>query len=160
LNYIKLVDILGTSFSIDEKFDIVSAFDVLFHIVDDQLYGNAWKNISNKVKKAGYFIFTENLFLAPKISTHIVFREREKLFEKLVHNLKIGKIAPVFVLMNELIVTQSVLLKLWWKGVQTLLKFSSVSGNILGPKLFLIEGLLINIVSNGPSTHIIICKKM
>ena len=49
MNYIKLVDIGGSSFSIDEKFDIVSAFDVLFHIVDDQLYGNALKNINTRL---------------------------------------------------------------------------------------------------------------
>lgn len=126
----------------------------MFYIVDDQLYGNALKNISNKVKKGGDFIFTENLSLVLKKSVHIVSRKRKKLFEKLeFHNVKI---APVFVLINEPIGAQSFLLK----RLQALMIFILVSGYVLGPVLFLIKGLLINIVFNGPSTYILICKKM
>src|SRR5215475_12148496 len=42
------------------KFDIISAFDVLFHIVDDTRYENAIRNIFSLLKPGGLFIFSDN----------------------------------------------------------------------------------------------------
>lgn len=43
-----------------KKFDIRSAFDVLFHMTDDVRYQNAISNISYPLRKDGIFMLTKN----------------------------------------------------------------------------------------------------
>ena len=45
----------------DSGFDIVSAMDVLFHIVDDEAYERAIRNLLGLLKPGGFLVFTENL---------------------------------------------------------------------------------------------------
>jgi len=45
---------------LENAFDIITAFDVLFHIVDDKRFQKAFINISMLLKPGGYFIFSEN----------------------------------------------------------------------------------------------------
>lgn len=40
-------------------YDLVSCFDVLFHIVDDALWDQALTNLTDAVAPGGYFVFTE-----------------------------------------------------------------------------------------------------
>jgi 2-polyprenyl-3-methyl-5-hydroxy-6-metoxy-1,4-benzoquinol methylase len=42
------------------SFDVVSAFDVLFHIVDDDRYGRALENVSGLLKPGGFFVWSDN----------------------------------------------------------------------------------------------------
>ena len=42
------------------KYDIISAFDVLFHVVDDKKYEKTISNIYNLLQDDGYFILSDN----------------------------------------------------------------------------------------------------
>jgi 2-polyprenyl-3-methyl-5-hydroxy-6-metoxy-1,4-benzoquinol methylase len=42
-----------------EPFDLVSCFDVLFHIVDEAAWDKALTNLADAVRPGGYFVFTE-----------------------------------------------------------------------------------------------------
>ncbi len=42
-----------------ERFDLVSCFDVLFHIVDNAAWDAALTNLADAVRPGGYFVFTE-----------------------------------------------------------------------------------------------------
>ena len=46
------------------SFDAVSAFDVLFHIVDDAAYGRAFQNIASLLKPGGWFLWSDNFLKA------------------------------------------------------------------------------------------------
>ena len=41
-------------------FDVATAFDVLFHIVDDEHYRRAFRNIAHALKPGGLLVFTDN----------------------------------------------------------------------------------------------------
>ena len=43
-------------------YDLVSCFDVLFHIVDDAAWDAALTNLTDAVKPGGWFVFTEHFF--------------------------------------------------------------------------------------------------
>ncbi len=46
--------------SLENKFDIISAMDVLFHILEDEKFEKAIFNISKMLKPGGYFIWSDN----------------------------------------------------------------------------------------------------
>jgi SAM-dependent methyltransferase len=46
-------------------YDLVSCFDVLFHIVDDAAWDRALTNLADAVAPGGYFVFTEHFFKRP-----------------------------------------------------------------------------------------------
>ena len=43
-------------------YDLVSCFDVLFHIVDDEAWERALTNLADAVAPGGYFVFTEHFY--------------------------------------------------------------------------------------------------
>ena len=43
----------------ETTYDLVSCFDVLFHITDDELWDRALTNLADAVKPGGYFVFSE-----------------------------------------------------------------------------------------------------
>ena len=57
------------------KFDFVSAFDILFHIVDEARFDNAFHNISRLLAPGGLFCFSE-IFLHRETErgVHVSFR--------------------------------------------------------------------------------------
>jgi SAM-dependent methyltransferase len=60
-------------------YDVVSCFDVLFHIVDDAAWDRALTNLADAVAPGGYLVFTEHFFKkAPTAdATHNKSRGRE-----------------------------------------------------------------------------------
>jgi len=44
----------------DKSYDIVSAFAVLYHIIDDEHYQKAFENVYEMLRPHGIFIFSEN----------------------------------------------------------------------------------------------------
>src|SRR5689334_18292137 len=47
------------------QYDVVSCFDVLFHIVDDASWERALSNLADAVAPGGWFVFTEHFFRKP-----------------------------------------------------------------------------------------------
>jgi len=52
------------------KYDIVSCFDVLFHITDDAKWEHALTNLTDAVKPGGYFVFTEMFYPGKRDHAH------------------------------------------------------------------------------------------
>ena len=48
-------------------YDVVSCFDVLFHIVDDERWDRALTNLTDAVAPGGYFVFTEAFHRRPRV---------------------------------------------------------------------------------------------
>lgn len=146
---------------IDRQFDIVSAFDVLFHITDDKRYKNAFKNVYDRLADGGYFIFTEN-FLHKNYfqAEHQKGRTLENI-EKLLGdlNFRIVRRSPSFVLMSNPIDSDSRFLKNSWRNISKLIRTNEYVGNVAGGLLFPIELLLLNLIHEGPSTEIMVCSK-
>lgn len=51
-----------SSWRASRQYDVVSCFDVLFHIVDDDAWERAMTNLADAVAPGGYLVFTEHFF--------------------------------------------------------------------------------------------------
>lgn len=156
------VDIGGDIETINKfRFDIVSAFDVLFHIVDDRRYAKAIHNIYSILKPGGFFVFSDNfLHQETKRGTHQVSRSLNEI-EKILNDtsFEIIERIPMFVLMNSPVDSNSTLLKKLWQIISKFASINEVFGFLLGAFLYPLELVLISLVKEGPSTKMIICKK-
>jgi len=146
---------------IDRQFDIISAFDVLFHITDDKRYKNAFENVYNRLADGGYFIFTENFlhknYFQAEHQKGRTLDSIEKILSDL--NFRIIRRSPSFVLMSNPVDSDSTLLAYYWRNISKLIRTNENIGNIAGGLLFPVELLLLDLIHEGPSTEIMVCSK-
>lgn len=157
------LDIGETDIDIEPgKFNFISAFDVLFHIVDDQRYEQAFKNFATLLKAGGLLIFSDNLMDGNEIRiAHQVARSRSSVFsilEKAGFELILTQ--PMFVLMNDPVRSSSRILKRCFAAVYRIASRGDIAGTLLGFCLSPIEKLLIRILSTGPSTETFVWRKI
>lgn len=144
----------------DGPFDIVSALDVLFHIVDDERYDRAIANIAAALRPGGSFIYSDNLVEQPSGTTHYVSRGESLILETLRrYDLRVIRRIPMFVLMNDPVRTRRRLLRRLFAAVYRGASGSEWRGRLIGCCLLPLELLATRLVSNGPSTEILICQK-
>jgi len=142
-------------------YDIVTAFDVLFHIVDDTRYQRAIENIYGLLKPGGWFIFSEN-FLHERIERrpHQVSRCLGDIMECLRRsNFRVVRRMPMFVLMNDPIDQRSRLIRWGWHSFSTLVRRVNWLGLALGMILYPMELFLTGCLKESPTTEMMICRK-
>jgi SAM-dependent methyltransferase len=107
-----------------KEFDVVSAFDVLFHLVDDNRYEKAIKNIHSMLKPNGFFVFSDNFIHGPTIrSNYQVSRSLSHIEKTLIENgFDIIQRRPMFVLMNTPVDTTKRASKRVWRALSLLLQ--------------------------------------
>ena len=144
---------------IRSKFDIASAFDVLFHIVDDDRYQQALRNIAGSLKSRGWFLYSENLVPNESRLSHYVSRNESTILGALrTTGFEIVSRMPVFVLMNDPVRTESRLLRRWYTFVHRMAAGERIGG-ALGAALYPIELAATKIVRHGPGTEILVCRR-
>ena len=96
---IALPDLVKT---IERSFDVVSAFDVLYHITDDQLFQQAVRNISILTKQRGTILITD--FYGPTTihtHSHVKFRDRRYFNKTFAANqIEVQEVIPLYCLLN------------------------------------------------------------
>jgi SAM-dependent methyltransferase len=142
-------------------FDVVSAFDVLFHILDDGRYQQALDNIATLLRPGGYFFYSDNfLRTGEHRANHQVSRLRSDIEKALqISGLNIIERRPMFVLMNAPVDTQSARLKAFWQRLEEHVKKSEKNSRRTGASLYPIELVLTKFLHEGPSTEVVLCKK-
>jgi len=145
----------------DKKYSIISAFDVLFHIVDDEKYKKAISNIYDLLDENGYFILSDNfVHKETQRSSHHVNRTINYTYNTLQDiGFEVQLRKPIFFLFNEPVDTQSKLAWNFWKLQTKIVTRHEVFGEIFGTLLYPVELLCVNFAKEGPSTEIMICKK-
>jgi len=84
-----------------DRYDIVNAFDVLYHITDDARWQRAVRHLAQAVGSQGLLLLTDNFATLPSLAEHNVARPLARYREILVANgLEIGAIYPTHVLLN------------------------------------------------------------
>jgi SAM-dependent methyltransferase len=147
-----------------EPFDVVSAFDMLFHIVDDERYRTAISNIHSLLRPGGWFIFSDVLLRSGgKRVDHMVCRSRDETYSVLRRTgFEIVRRRPVFVLMHP-VDSRGEVQKFAWRAVTYPIRkcrwLTEPLGGALGATLYPLESLLTSVVHEGPSTEMIICRK-
>jgi SAM-dependent methyltransferase len=143
------------------SFDAVSAMDMLFHIVDDESYARAIRNLAGLLAPRGLLVLTE---IFAHRDTRYVRHEVDRSLEEIGGLLEgaglvIESRRPLFVLMNTPIDSDSRLLEKAWAGVKLLVRLGPRSANLVGALLFPLEVALTRLLREGPSTEIVVCRK-
>jgi SAM-dependent methyltransferase len=143
------------------SFDVISAFDVLFHVVDDHRYRAAIANIATLLREGGYFVFSENFVRGqPAKHVHMVSRSRaeiEGLLAEFGFDVVIRR--PMFILMNSPIDSGSAILHVIWDHLRRIVSCHEAFGAAAGALLFPLEVALVSILRQGPSAEVMVCRK-
>jgi SAM-dependent methyltransferase len=158
-----VADVGAESVPLDQGlFDAVSAFDVLFHIVDDDRYGRALQNISGLLKPGGFFVWSDNFLRHGRRAAgrHQVSRPLE-LTAQLLGNagFEIVSRRPMFWLMNAPVDSTSRLLDGWWRRLMAVVRHGERTANVVGAMLFPVELVLTRVMGESPTTEIMVCRK-
>ena len=142
-------------------YSCISVFDVLFHIVDDEKYNLAIKNIASHLQDDGILLYSDNFLRYDTIrEKHIVHRSLQQISEILTKNeLEIVKRQSMFYLMGYPIDMKSRFWGRLWNMFMYPVRKSEIIGAIYAMILYPIEWLLIRIFMESPTTELMICKK-
>ena len=143
------------------RYDVISAFDVLFHIVDDVLYDRALANIATLLKPGGTLVWSDNFVHQPTVRvTHQVSRSLADIAGALDRaGLEIVRRVPMFVLMNYPADTTSRLARWAWTAMVAPAMVSDLLGGALGALLYPLERRLVAGRSESASTELMICRR-
>ncbi|MCO6499921.1 MAG: methyltransferase domain-containing protein [Vicingus serpentipes] len=143
------------------EYDFISAFDVLFHIVDDERFKQAIINIHGLLNEEGYFVISDNFIHGEtKRMEHQVSRSYEDMTSIIEGvGFKHVKTAPMFIFMNDPVDTNNrIIKKIFWLIVKNVRK-SEARGKIVATLAKPIEKFLISIMTESPSTEIKVYQK-
>lgn len=147
----------------EQRFGAVSAFDVLFHIVEDGRYRRAFSNVAALLQPGGLFVFSEN-FLQNAAEIRIadqVSRTRAEIESILrAERFEIILRRPMFALMNEPVDSASQLhRRLWWWTTGQLRARGPLFSWVVGAALYPVELAALAAIREGPSTELMICRR-
>lgn len=145
-------------------FDVVTAMDVLFHIVDDAAYRRALHNVSALLRPGGHFVLSENFLRHGREGiSHIVSRSKAEIEAGLRDaGFEIVAYTPMFVLMNY---PQDVsgplgwLAQKAWTVAMLPAMLSETAGDVIGRLLTPIERRLVRRMKESPTTEILLARK-
>jgi SAM-dependent methyltransferase len=157
------LDITETEIDAGGPYDAVSAFDVLFHLVDDAAYERAVRNLAALLRPGGLLAFSENFHLHGRRVVSAVQADRsEAEIVDLVRSAGLEPVVrrPMFWLMNEPQNALETPLATWWRLLRTALRGRPGLGHVAGPALYPIElALVLSKSPPGPSTNLMVCRR-
>jgi len=158
---IRQLDLTGADVLPCSTYDVISVFDVLFHIVDDSGFKQALHNIYAALRPGGLFVFTDNFVHGEAIrSGHQVCRPLADISSMLLGcGFSIEKRTPVFITMNGPLDSNSRVYRWAWKQLSRLLHRSEALGYLIGLVLFGTDWVLTGVLSESPTTELMICRK-
>lgn len=145
--------------------DIVTAFDVLFHITDDARFSAALRNVARTVRPGGAFLVSD-LFLHgdPFVGYHQTSRSLDTYMRELdsVGFDVIGRL-PVFVTMHPAYdLAEGPLRRLafeWWRLLERRLTAHPENGRLLGRLLGRIDRAATALLREGPGMELLVARK-
>jgi SAM-dependent methyltransferase len=144
------------------SFDAVSAFDVLFHIVDDAQYARALANCAALLKPGGWFLWSDNFL------RHAAERVIHQASRPLAESVRLVEAAgfeviervPMFVLMNYPADTTSRLSRWAWTAMVAPAMLAEPLGWLVGAVLYPFEKALLRLKRESPSTELMVCRRV
>jgi len=145
----------------NKQYHIISAFDIFFHITDDNCYQKAIENISQMLQPGGIFVLSELFIHTDTVRTqHQVLRplnEIEAMLKKTGFEVQLR--APMFAFMNYPVDSKSAFLKKSWNWMLRPVRKVKFLGALLGALLYPFELMLTSQLKESPSTELMICEK-
>jgi SAM-dependent methyltransferase len=151
----------GDDLPFKKKFQVISAFDVLFHIIDDERFERAVHNISKLLEGGGYFLYSDCLMpKEKKRQEHIVFRKEETTLEIMKkHGLIPVARRRVFYMMDDPVVTEFRLPQRLFRLNLMLATRNELMGFLAGAFAYAVEILFLTLPLSATGTEIIAFQK-
>jgi|ERR1043165_370924 SAM-dependent methyltransferase len=151
------------------SFDLATAFDVLFHLVNDEEWNGALDNIAGALKPGGHAIIFDKCQSMESAVGHVRRRTLQSYQSSLeARGFQILSVKPLFVLMNsptDLSGAGKLAFKTSWSLTKLPYKagkhvgLGELFGGAMGAAMYLPELLLTRILPHGPSTKILVARK-
>jgi hypothetical protein len=154
-----------------ETFDIVTAFDVLFHIVDDELFSKAIGNIASLAKRGSWIILSDGFCKQPwGPAFHEYHRSRYQFLVELNQNrLELVHQEPIFFTMTTALCSQETpsfrILRAFTAITQRIVRRMARDGrtewanHAIGAPLYLLDKWIGTLSKKGPSLKYWFCRK-
>jgi 2-polyprenyl-3-methyl-5-hydroxy-6-metoxy-1,4-benzoquinol methylase len=143
------------------QFDVVSAYDMLFHIVDDAKYEKAIANFAELVRPGGHLVFSDNLSKSTlSHGPHQLSRAEAYVAGLLTANgFRQEAVYPMFVLMNDPVRSRNRILRKLFNQIYAFAARGEGWGRLCGAVMFPIELVLLRLCRRGPSTEIFVWRR-
>ena len=152
-NFIR-ADITAKALELKREFDIITAFDVLFHIVDEDKFEQAISNIRRFCHKKTLILITDSFLTEPHPpGFHENYRTIHRYQEVLNSNgLRVVKIMPIFFIMGT-------------PRVRFMLSLGNRLGTpgrlmnyLLGGCLYLVDGIILRFKLSGSGSKLLLAQ--
>jgi len=142
-------------------YNVVSAFDVLFHITNDAKFADAIANISRLLTRSGYFIFSDNFLHGHGVrGDHQVSRSLQEISEVVTKaGFQIIRRVPMFIVMNAPVDISTPWPLKFWRLAMLPVRAVPLLGSIYGALLYPLELQLTRFLRESPTTEMMICRK-
>jgi 2-polyprenyl-3-methyl-5-hydroxy-6-metoxy-1,4-benzoquinol methylase len=154
---------IGDSLPASEQggYDIVSAFDVLYHIVEEERYERALRNVCALLRPGGMLLFSD---LLPRNvvrrDDHVAFRRQKDVMTLLAKTgFEVVCRVPMFVVMEEPLDSTNQSYCFLWKMMTFPVRYSEFAGFVIGGMLYPLELILTKVFTESPTTEIVVCRK-
>lgn len=141
--------------------DVVSAMDVLFHIVDDTAFVSALTNIRDLLRPGGYLLYSDIFVHGPTNRVaHRVTRPLAEVERNMAEaDLEVVERRPLFFLMNDPLDVRSRVLRATWYAAAALVSSSDRLGQFVGKRVYPLELKLTERRSESPTTELMVCRR-
>jgi SAM-dependent methyltransferase len=145
------------------RFDVISALDILIHIVDDAAYGRALLNIHSALKPGGHLICSDSFFHGPEKQDGDYWKGRSlAAVEEAMRAASFEVVCrvPVAVLMSPPTDTkQRERNERAWEIAMKPVGRREWIGHLYGGLLYPFELLLVSTLRESPATEFMVCRK-
>jgi len=163
-------DVSNPQLTLANSYDLISAFDVIYHIVDDEKWSAALHNVSRYLNSNGWFFFTD---LFPHWEEYRIMHQYSRLlncYENVFRHLEMEIVDRIPICWLSAYPQDSngrkrdLLMAIWRVNNISLyyskrVGLSSLYGYLLGGMLYLADAALTKIFPESPSLELMICKK-
>ena len=165
-NPVYQLDVGSKDCALSERYDLISAMDVLFHIVDDSRFESALYNIHRLLKPGGYFIYSDNFLHRrfPQAARSSQLAQVNRTLSEIEQTLrKVGFLVisrkPMFYVMNSPIDTRHPWLFSFWRATLPRITRFEIIGQVVGGIMYGIDRVLVPLFKESPATELMICRK-
>lgn len=143
------------------SFDAISAFDILYHVVDDERYEAALRTMHDLLRPGGWLLFTDNFLHDGEMrAENQVSRSLTDIREVLDRvGLELLDRRPIFYLMNNPVDNPPRELRLMWSALRRFVSRAEALGFVAGAALFPIEITLVKLARESPTTELAVCRR-
>jgi len=147
-----------------EAFDVITAMDVLVHVVDDAAYLRALQNLRHTLRTGGYLLYSDTFFHGPDKQSEDYWKGRSLSHVTAAMQtcgFEIVSRVPMSVLMSAPTDTRhrGINERIWEAVVIAPVRRSEWIGFLMGALFYLLELLLVSSLEESPAIEIMVCRK-